>query len=72
MTDMNIEDVFAELNITNILVAVLEVQKEITVPTSVLIETGKSDKELRVDYNSDDQTFTFTLKGKDESGNDNN
>lgn len=60
------QDIFAQLNITKILVAILEVQKEISVPTDVLVSAANEDKELQVDYNSDNQTFSFRLKDKND------
>jgi len=62
------QEIFAQLNITKILLAILEVQKEITVPTSVMVSSNnqEEDKELQVDYNSDNQTFVFKLKDKNE------
>jgi hypothetical protein len=58
------QEIFASLNITNVLIAVLENMGKIVIPTSVFLNTVKEDRELQVDYNSDDQTFVFTLKSK--------
>jgi hypothetical protein len=67
MTEEAPEDIFAELNVTKILVAILESHKELMVPTSVLIEALNEDKELQVDYDADNQTFVFKLKVKDDN-----
>ena len=68
----NEQDIFAQLNITKILVGILEIEKEISIPANILVNAGNEDKELQVDYNSDNQTFTFKLKDKDGQRNDNN
>jgi len=70
MTEETPQDIFAELNVTKILVAILESHKELMVPTSVLVDALNEDKELQVDYDSDNQTFVFKLKAKDDSVND--
>ncbi len=70
MTEEAPEDIFAQLNVTKILVAILEAHKELTVPTSVLVDALNEDKELQVDYDSDNQTFVFKLKVKDDSTTD--
>lgn len=67
MTEETPEDIFAQLNVTKILVAILEANKEITVPTQVLINALNEDKELQVDYDADNQTFVFKLKVKNDN-----
>jgi hypothetical protein len=62
------QDIFASLNVSKILVAILEMQNEITVPSDLFINAATIDKELQVDYDSDSQSFKFKLKGKNESG----
>ena len=66
------EEVFGALSVPKILIAALETLGEIVVSTDLFINAATEDQELKVDYNSDNQTFTFSLKGKDESGTDNN
>jgi hypothetical protein len=65
------QDIFASLNVSKILVAILEIQKEISIPSASFINAATEDKELQVDYDSDSQSFKFKLKGKNESGTDN-
>jgi hypothetical protein len=65
MTDTNIEEVYAQLNIARILVAVLETLGEVSIPVEKIINAENEDKEVQVDYNDSDQTFTFKLKIKD-------
>ena len=73
MTEENIqvstaEEVFGALSVPKILIAALQTLGTIVVPTDAFLSAATEDQELKVDYNSDDQTFTFTLKGKNESG----
>lgn len=65
MTNQDPADVFASLNVSKILVAILEQQKEISVPSSAFLNAATEDKELQVDYDSDNQTFLFKLKEQD-------
>jgi hypothetical protein len=65
MSDAKIEDIYAQLNIGKILVAAIESIGEISLPVSKFLEATNEDKELQVDYNESDQTFTFKLKQKD-------
>ena len=66
------QKVFEQLNITKILVGILEVQKEVSVPLSVLSSAASQDNDLQVDYNSDNQTFTFKIRDKNEQRDNNN
>jgi hypothetical protein len=61
------EEVFGALSVPKILIASLETLGTITVSTDLFLNAATEDQELKVDYNSDDQTFTFSLKGKNES-----
>jgi hypothetical protein len=65
MSDVKIEDVYAQLNITKILVATIQSLGEITLPVTDFLNATNEDKELQVDYNQADNTFTFKLKQKD-------
>lgn len=65
MSDVKIEDVYAQLNITKILVATIQSLGHITLPVTDFLNATNEDKELQVDYNQDDNTFTFKLKQKD-------
>jgi hypothetical protein len=65
MSDVKIEDVYAQLNIAKILVATIEKIGEISLPVSSFLNATNEDKELQVDYNESDQTFLFKLKQKD-------
>jgi hypothetical protein len=65
MTQANIEDVYAQLNITRILIAALETLGEISVPVVKIVEAQNEDQEVQVDYDESNQTFTFKLKIKE-------
>jgi len=65
------EEVFGALSVPKILIASLQTLGTITVSTDLFINAATEDQELKVDYNSDDQTFTFTLKEKNESATNN-
>jgi hypothetical protein len=72
MTEENIqvstaEEVFGALSVPKILIAALKTLGTIVVPTDAFLSAATEDQELKVDYNSDDQTFTFTLKESDGS-----
>jgi hypothetical protein len=56
------EEVFKALSVTRILIAVIQTLGEITVSTDLFLNNTAEDKELEVDYNPDEQTFTFKLK----------
>lgn len=65
MSDVKIEDVYAQLNITKILVATIQSLGQVTLPVTDFLNATNEDKELQVDYNQEDNTFTFKLKQKD-------
>jgi hypothetical protein len=65
MTEAKIEDVFAQLNVSRILVAALETLGEISIPIMTVVNAENEDKELQVDYDETSQSFTFKLKIKD-------
>lgn len=65
------EEVFGALSVPKILIASLQTLGTITVSTDLFMNAATEDQELKVDYNSDNQTFTFTLKEKNESGTNN-
>lgn len=69
MTDISPEDVFKDMSLSKILIAMLETIKEVNVPMLTFLDAANEEKELQVDYNSDNQSFTFKLRNKDVSGN---
>jgi hypothetical protein len=65
MTDQDPKDIFADMNVSKILVSILETVGSISVPTADFVSASNEDKELQVDYDADAQTFVFQLKDKD-------
>ncbi len=65
MTD-NIEGLVTSISINQVLVAILEEHGKITVPTLRFLDAGKSEKELVIDYDDTDPSFTFSLRDKNE------
>jgi hypothetical protein len=65
MTD-NIEGLVASISMNQVLVAILEEHKKITVPTLRFLDAGSSNKELIIDYDEDGPSFTFSLRETNE------
>lgn len=65
MTKDNAQDIFAELNVSRILVAVIDSLGEISIPTEKLLNTPSEDSELEVEYSPENQSFTFKLRKKE-------
>lgn len=65
MTD-NIEGLVTSISINQVLVAILEEHGKITVPTLRFLDAGKSEKELVIDYDDTNPSFTFSLRDKNE------
>lgn len=61
MTD-DIEQLVASINMNQILVAILEEHKKITVPTLKFLNSKVSNKELVIDYEEEGPSFTFSLR----------
>ena len=64
------QEVFQAMNATNILVAILESQKKVTIPIDVFINAAKKDNNLHVDYDESTSLFTFELRDQIEQQND--
>jgi hypothetical protein len=62
--EINSEEIFKSLNITKILVAILEVNGFISIPALKFLDAGNEDKDLQVDYDDVEQSFVFKLKDK--------
>ena len=60
------EDVIQSMNLNKILVAILEQHGSLSVPTTKFVNAANEDKELVVEYDDEDLTFTFSLRGKNE------
>ena len=60
------EDILQSLSLNKILVALLEEHGTLSVPTTKFVNAANEDKELVVEYDDEDLTFKFSLRGKDE------
>jgi hypothetical protein len=58
----DIEGLVTSININQVLVAILEEYGKLTVPTLRFLDAGSSEKELVIDYNEEDPSFTFSLR----------
>jgi len=58
----DIEQLVASINMNQVLVAILEEHKKITVPTLKFLDSKVSDKELVIDYDEEGPSFTFSLR----------
>lgn len=61
MTD-DIEGLVTSISINQVLVAILEEYGKLTVPTLRFLDAGDSEKELVIDYDEKDPSFTFSLR----------
>lgn len=57
-------EVYQAMNATNILVAILDSQKKISVPLDTFLNASNGDKNLNVEYNEDTASFIFELRDK--------
>ena len=57
-------EVYQAMNATNILVAILDSQKKISVPLDTFLNASNGDKNLNVEYNEDTTSFIFELRDK--------
>ena len=58
----DIEGLVTSISINQVLVAVLEEYGKLTVPTLRFLDAGSTEKELVIDYNEEDPSFTFSLR----------
>ena len=65
MTD-NVESLVASINMNQVLVAILEEHKKITVPTLKFLDVKTNNKELVIDYDDTNSSFTFSLRETNE------
>jgi len=63
----NIEDLVASINMNQVLVAILEEHKRLTVPTLRFLDVNSSNKELVIDYDEEGPSFTFSLRETNEN-----
>ncbi len=62
-------EVYQAMNATNILVAILDSQKKISVPLDTFLNASNEDKNLNVEYNEETSSFIFELRDKVEQQN---
>jgi len=62
-------EVYQAMNASNILVAILRSQKNVSVPLNVFLEASNEDQQLNVEYNEETSSFVFQLKEKIEQPN---
>lgn len=64
-------EIYKTMNATNILVAILESQKKISVPIDIFLNSINEEKSLNVEYDEETSAFTFELRTKNEQQDDN-
>jgi hypothetical protein len=64
-------EIYQAMNATNILVAILESQKKVSIPIDVFLNASNSEKSLNVEYLEDSSSFVFELKENVEQQTDN-
>ena len=62
MDQINQQEIFESLNITKILLAILETNKTVRIPALSFLDAGEEEKSLQVDYDEDSQEFVFKLR----------
>lgn len=60
------EEIIQSMSLNKILVALLEQYGTLSVPTLKFVDAANEDKELVVEYDDQDLTFKFSLRGKNE------
>jgi len=65
VTEQTPEKVFKEMNLSNVLVAILETLNKIEVPYEKFLNSGNEEKEMQVDFDLEKNIFTFKLKDKE-------
>jgi hypothetical protein len=60
MSEDNLE-VSQDINVTNLLIAILKTIKTVTVPSELVLSPSEEDTGLMVSYNESDNTFTIAL-----------
>jgi len=68
MTETNPEEIFKLLTASRILVAILQQEKQISVPSSSFVTLVSEDKQLQVDYDEQNDLFTFKIREENNEG----
>lgn len=61
-----VESLVSSISLNQILVAILDEYKKLTVPTLSFLDANDLDKELVIDYDENGPSFTFSLRDKNE------
>ena len=61
----DLEGLVTSISMNQVLVAILEEQGKVTVPTLRFLDVNVSNKELVIDYDETGPSFTFSLREKD-------
>jgi hypothetical protein len=61
----DIEGLVTSISMNQVLVAILEEQGKVVVPTLRFLDVNTSNKELVIDYDETAPSFTFSLREKD-------
>jgi hypothetical protein len=64
-------EVYQAMSASNILIAILQSQKTISVPLSIFLEASQEDQQLNVEYDENKLSFIFKLREKIEQPSDN-
>jgi hypothetical protein len=64
-------EVYQAMSANNILIAILQSQKTISVPLSIFLEAAQEEQQLNVEYDENKLSFIFKLKEKIEQPADN-
>ena len=59
------QEVYESLNLSKILIAILEQYKELSVPLDAFLSIPEGDSGLEVNYDEEASSFTFKLKEQD-------
>jgi hypothetical protein len=65
---MMTEDFLADLNLSQLLVAILEEVGTVEIPTTKFMNASFENKEIVVNYDDEIPSFTFSLRDKAENG----
>ena len=68
----DVEGLVTSINMNQVLVAILEENGKLTVPTLRFLDVNVSNKELVIDYDETGPSFTFSLREKDGVQSDSN
>jgi len=60
----DIEGLVTSISINQVLVAILEEHGKLTVPTLKFLDSSSVEKELVIDYDETNPSFTFSLREK--------